>query len=106
MWTLAISISTVSCSLHESTTSKPLPSSATAWFTVGLCLLAYILSFVDRQIIALLIEPIRADLEISDTQFSLLTGFAFAIFYALMVSRRRYVDWRATSGSSFSRVWR
>jgi MFS family permease len=70
--------------LHESTTSKPLPSSATAWFTVGLCLLAYILSFVDRQIIALLIEPIRADLEISDTQFSLLTGFAFAIFYALM----------------------
>jgi MFS family permease len=70
--------------LHELTTSNRQPSSAYAWFTVGLCLTAYILSYVDRQIIALLIEPIRADLEISDTQFSLLSGFAFAIFYALM----------------------
>ncbi|MFQ5982272.1 MAG: spinster family MFS transporter [Woeseiaceae bacterium] len=60
------------------------PSPSYAWFIVSLCLLAYILSFVDRQIIALLVEPIRADLELSDTQFSLLTGFAFAIFYALM----------------------
>ena len=47
-------------------------------------MVAYVLSFVDRQIIALLIEPIQADLEISDTQFSLLTGFAFALFYAIM----------------------
>ena len=39
---------------------------------------------MDRQIIALLVEPIRADLAISDTQFSLLSGLAFAIFYALM----------------------
>jgi MFS family permease len=60
------------------------PSPSYAWYTVSLCLLAYILSFVDRQIIALLVEPIRADLAISDTQFSLLSGLAFAIFYALM----------------------
>ncbi len=60
------------------------PSPAYAWYVVVLCLLAYILSFVDRQIIALLVEPIRADLAISDTQFSLLSGLAFAIFYALM----------------------
>ncbi len=60
------------------------PSPTYAWYTVSLCLLAYILSFVDRQIIALLVEPIRADLAISDTQFSLLSGLAFAIFYALM----------------------
>ena len=60
------------------------PSSAYAWYTVILCMVAYVLSFVDRQIIALLIEPIQADLEISDTQFSLLTGFAFALFYAIM----------------------
>ena len=70
--------------MHESTKTNRQPSSAYAWFTVGLCLTAYILSYVDRQIIALLVEPIRADLEISDTQFSLLSGFAFAIFYALM----------------------
>ncbi|WP_044562886.1 MFS transporter [Azospirillum sp. B4] len=55
-----------------------------AWYVVGLCMVAYILSFVDRQILALLIEPIRADLGISDTQFGLLHGLAFSIFYATM----------------------
>jgi len=60
------------------------PSPAVAWYTVTLCMIAYVLAFVDRQIIALLIEPIQADLQISDTQFSLLTGFAFALFYAIM----------------------
>ena len=58
--------------------------SAYAWYTVSLCMIAYLLSFVDRQIIVLLIEPIRADLQISDTQFSLLAGAAFALFYAIM----------------------
>ncbi|RMF95160.1 MAG: MFS transporter, partial [Gammaproteobacteria bacterium] len=60
------------------------PPAAVAWYTVILCMLAYVLSFVDRQIIALLIEPIQADLQISDTQFSLLTGLAFSLFYATM----------------------
>ncbi len=60
------------------------PSPGVAWYTVILCMIAYVLSFVDRQIIALLIEPIQADLQISDTQFSLLTGLAFSLFYATM----------------------
>ena len=60
------------------------PSSAYAWYIVFLCMVAYIFSFIDRQVIALLVEPIRADLEISDTQFSLLHGLAFALFYAIM----------------------
>ncbi len=60
------------------------PSPSVAWYTVILCMVAYVLSFVDRQIIALLIEPIQADLQISDTQFSLLTGLAFSLFYATM----------------------
>lgn len=54
------------------------------WYMVILCMIAYIFSFIDRQIVALLIEPIRADLQISDTQFSLIHGLAFAIFYAVM----------------------
>ena len=44
-------------------------------------MLAQVVSFVDRQVITLLVQPIRADLQISDTQMSLLMGFAFAIFY-------------------------
>ncbi len=53
------------------------------WYIVSLCMLAYIFSFIDRQIISLLIDPIRADLQISDTQFSLLHGLAFAMLYAV-----------------------
>lgn len=59
-------------------------SLAYSWYIVFLCMVAYIFSFVDRQVITLLVEPIKADLQISDTQFSLLHGLAFAIFYALM----------------------
>ncbi len=62
----------------ESTESLAYP-----WYIVSLCMLAYIFSFIDRQIISLLIDPIRADLQISDTQFSLLHGLAFAMLYAV-----------------------
>ncbi|QIB52656.1 MULTISPECIES: MFS transporter [Pseudomonas] len=59
------------------------PSSGRAWFTVSILLMAYVLSFVDRQILNLLVEPIRRDLAISDTQMSLLMGLSFAIFYTI-----------------------
>ncbi|WEK28875.1 MAG: MFS transporter [Candidatus Pseudomonas phytovorans] len=54
------------------------------WYVVILCMVAYVFSFVDRQILALMIEPIKADLQLSDTQFSLLHGLAFSLFYAFM----------------------
>lgn len=54
-----------------------------AWFVVVILMLAYVISFVDRQILNLLVGPIRRDLAISDTQMSLLMGFSFAIFYTL-----------------------
>jgi MFS family permease len=57
------------------------PSPAYAWFVVAVLMLTYVFSFVDRQILSLLVGPIRADLGISDTQMSLLMGFTFAIFY-------------------------
>ena len=50
-------------------------------YALGLFLLVYIINFVDRQIFSILIEPIRADIELSDTQLGLLGGIAFAIFY-------------------------
>ncbi len=46
--------------------------------------IAYILSFVDRYVLGLLVEPIKADLGLSDTQMGLLGGLAFTIFYATM----------------------
>jgi len=51
---------------------------------VGVLLVAYTLSFIDRTILALMVEPIQRDLGISDTEFSLLHGFAFAIFYTFL----------------------
>jgi len=60
------------------------PSSRYAWYMVILLTVAYVFSFVDRYILGLLIEPIKADLQISDTQIGLLLGPAFAIFYATM----------------------
>lgn len=50
-------------------------------YVITLMLMVYIVNFVDRQIFSILIEPIRADIHLSDTQLGLLGGIAFAIFY-------------------------
>lgn len=63
------------------TVPRVYPRPSYAWFVVGLLTLAYMLSFIDRQILSLLVAPIRRDLDISDTQMSLLMGFSFALFY-------------------------
>jgi len=55
-----------------------------SWFVVGVLSFAAIVSYVDRQVINLLVEPIKADLGISDTQISLVQGFSFAMFYAVL----------------------
>ena len=57
------------------------PQPRVAWYMVFVLMLAYILSFIDRVILGLLVGPIRADLGISETQMSLLYGAVFAIFY-------------------------
>ena len=55
-----------------------------AWFVVGVLSLASIVSYIDRQIINLLVEPIKGDLGVNDTQIGLLQGFSFALFYAIL----------------------
>ncbi len=62
----------------------PWPKPIYSWYVVGVLMLAYTNSFIDRQILSLLIEPIRRDLQITDTQVSLLAGLAFTIFYTVM----------------------
>ncbi len=69
---------------NKMNTQSRYPSPGRAWYVVILLTLAYILSFVDRYILGLLIEPIKADIGLSDTQIGLLLGPAFAIFYATM----------------------
>ena len=52
-----------------------------SWLMAVVLAVAYALAFVDRQILSLLLEPIRLDLHITDTQASLLVGAAFALLY-------------------------
>jgi len=54
------------------------------WFVIGVMIFALTISFIDRQIISLLVEPIKDDLQITDTQMSMLQGLAFALFYTLL----------------------
>jgi MFS family permease len=53
---------------------------------VALGLLAAIgtINFIDRQILSVLVEPMRVELHFTDTQFGFLTGLSFAVFYALL----------------------
>jgi len=54
-----------------------------AWYTLFLLFLAYAVAWLDRQILTLLIPAIKQDLHLSDTQISLLQGFAFSLLYAV-----------------------
>jgi len=63
--------------------SDDYPTPGEAWYAVGVLTLAYVFSFVDRQILSLLVGPIQRDLAIDDVWMSLLMGFSFAVFYTL-----------------------
>ncbi len=54
------------------------------WYVVVILMIAYIFSFIDRYIVNLLIEPMKKDMGVSDTQASLLIGASFALFYATL----------------------
>ncbi len=58
------------------------PSPLRAWAVVILLLLAYIMSYMDRSIFGILLDPIKADFNFTDTQMGLLGGIAFAVLYA------------------------
>jgi len=61
----------------------PWPPATRGWWAVGVFCIAAILSYSDRQILSLLVDPIRADLHASDVQLGLLQGAAFALIYAV-----------------------
>src|SRR5262245_6519735 len=62
----------------------PAQNSRYAWYVVAVLMLASVSANIDRMILSLLVGPIKRDLEISDTQMSLLLGVAFAILFAVL----------------------
>jgi MFS family permease len=74
-------------------TSASYPNAAYAWYVVALLFAATLLSQLDRQLPALLVRPLKQEFGISDTAFSLLQGYGFAIFYTLAgLPLGRFVD--------------
>ncbi|MGK0247765.1 MAG: putative MFS family arabinose efflux permease [Oleispira sp.] len=66
---------------NESGDMDPPKSKHYRRYVLFLLTIVYALNFVDRQILVILQESIKADMALSDAQLGLLTGFAFAIFY-------------------------
>ena len=68
--------------------SKPQSRITTApwyrWYALGILVLVFTSSHVDRQIMGILLEPIKQDLGASDTQMGFLIGLTFALFYATL----------------------
>jgi MFS family permease len=60
------------------------PPASQAWYCVFALALATMINFLDRGILTLLVEPIKRDLRLSDLQMSLIMGFAFTFFYAVL----------------------
>ena len=65
-------------------TPQTWPSKSRAWWAVVVLLLCYLMSFVDRNILTLLVAPIRHDLAVTDTEMGLLLGPVFAFFYVIL----------------------
>jgi len=59
------------------------PRRSYAWTVVAILVGTAILSYTDRQVLSLLVDPMRHDLLISDTEVSLLLGTAFAVVYGI-----------------------
>lgn len=84
--------------------TREYPSSGYAWYMVALLTVAYILSYIDRYVLGLLIEPIKAEMALTDFQISLLLGLFFSITYALLglplgwLADRRRRTWIVAAG--------
>ena len=68
----------------DQTKTNPEKASGYRYYVLGMLGLTYAFSYMDRQIVSILLGDIKAEFSISDTQLGLLSGLAFALFYATM----------------------
>ena len=64
--------------------AEPVPRRRSAWYALFVLMLCYTLSYVDRQILAFLVEPLKHELSIGDAKIGLLQGIYFAMFYTFI----------------------
>lgn len=75
---------TITTAQAVSSKESAYPQPAYAWYVVGVLNLALISAFVDRRVLNLLVEPVRQDLGLSDTQMSFLLGLSFALLFTVI----------------------
>jgi predicted MFS family arabinose efflux permease len=79
--------------MNEAAVPAPKSRPQPLGLVLGVLLVVYVLNFLDRQIVNILAEPIRRDLDLSDTQIGLMTGIAFAAFYTFLgIPIARFAD--------------
>ncbi len=76
--------------------TEPYPRPAYAWFVVAVLLLAYILSFIDRDVLSLLVGELKREMNLDDKEIGWLLGAPFALFYATCGI---FIAWLADRGS-------
>ena len=80
-------------------TSKPAQGARYRYVVLAMLILVYTLNFLDRQILGILAKPIKEEFGLSDGQFGLMSGLAFALLYTTLAIP---IAWLA---DRFSRVW-
>ena len=80
-------------------TPEPVVSSRYRYYVLAILVFVYMLNFVDRQIIGILASPLKEHFQLSDSQFGLLGGIAFASVYSTLAIPLAWLADRA------SRVW-
>lgn len=69
--------------MNETTTPGTRYRAISAWFTVLMLCIAQVVSTIDRGMLALVVDPVRRDLGITDLQIAILQGFAFSFLYVI-----------------------
>jgi len=80
--------------MQDANAEKPgIFSPAVRNYALSVLVVVYTFNFIDRQILSILLEPIKQDLGLSDSALGMLTGFAFALFYATLgIPIARFAD--------------
>ena len=77
-------MSTTSTETASAARPEGLHTSRYRWYVVGVLVLGYIFNVIDRGALGVLVQPIKNELQITDTAMGLLTGLAFSVFYSVM----------------------
>lgn len=80
-------------SLRPASIEAPWPPATTGWWAITVFILTLAVGYLDRGVLTLLVESIKRDLHLTDTQMSLVIGFAFIVFYIVLgLPMARWVD--------------